>query len=528
MAPNLDFLLNHFRIITALGLNVFPVFPSWADVSYVLGKDEWQRLLEETFPGGRHEHWNGPAGSDCQLDLYTVSRAEAHSHQGLYLSSGLDVNTSPDLLVSGLNMPGITLRPERSYQWTGAIYLHDAGSWDFHFDGAWRSRLSIGERSSASNSGGCGLTGWFPEGWHAFSARATTTRTAGAPISFRWRDPMTQQFLDVPSEFFLRKLPDTPLFRARPVAEPSLSVASARYRFWIEPVIGGRTQDVAVANNSVYMLGPGLEPILCLDFNGKPVPSWLGLRDQRDRPIALPPTHGFLRFGYSLAAAPGGALFLADCWASRVLFIQPDGQLARLVSFASEEHRLSGIAYDPSSDTVLVADSLTGQILRFSSGGERKADWACFGATALCVSPDGQRIYVVVQRRGGIAVLSPDGREVDFWRAVDVTALSRLTCGPRGNVYVLVEGNRLLGFTPEGRILVRMETLPDPLPRHEARQAFKLAIRALDENELLIGLGGVASGFGVVRLQAPPLSPGAPAVEPVPVAVPGQPDDEAE
>lgn len=523
MAPNLSFLLNNFGVVSVLGLNLFPVFPSWADVSYVLGKDEWQKLLEETFPGGRHEHWEGPAGSGCQLDLYTVSRREAHSFQGLYLSSGLDVNTSPDLLVSGLNMPGIALQPGRGYRWTGALYLHDMGMWDFRFEGTRNAILSIGDRTASSSAESCGLSGWFPEGWQSFSARATAPPTAVGPVSFSWRPPGITQLREVPSEAFLRKLPANAIFRARPVVEPGLSVARVRYRYWLEPEIGGRTQDMAFVNTRVYLLGHGPNPILCLDLDGAPVRSWKGLRDQQDRPIELPPTRGFLRFGYSLATAPDGTLFLADCYASRLLFIRPDGQLARLVTFADETHRLSGIAYDTASSTVMVADSLTGQILRFGPDGEPKPGWGCFGATSLCSSPDGQRIYVTTQRRGGIAVLSAEGKEIDFWRAVDVTALSRMTCDPRGNLYVIVEGNRLLGFTPEGRILVRMEVLPDPLPAHESKVAFKLAIRPLDAHELLIGLGGVASGFGVVELQQPPLSPGAPSLEAVPVSGPPQP-----
>ncbi len=528
MAPNLAFLLNNFGVVSALGLNLFPVFPSWSDVSYVLGKEEWQKLLEETFPGGRHERWEGPAGSGCGLDLYTVSRREAHSFQGLYLSSGLDVNTSPDLLVSGLNMPGIALQPDRGYRWTGALYLHQEGLWDFRFDGTRGAILSIGERTASSSAGGCGLSGWFPEGWQAFSARATTARTTVGPISFSWRPPSFDRFSEVPSEVFLRKLPANALFRARPVVEPELSVASVRYRYWVEPEIGGRTQDMAFVNGRIYLLGHGRAPLLCLDLDGAPVRSWKGLRDQQDRPIELPPTRGFLRFGYSLATAPDGTLFLADCYASRLLFIRPDGQLNRLVTFAGETHRLSGIAYDAASSTVLVADSLSGKILRFEPDGEPKPAWNCFGATSLCSSPDGQRIYVTTQRRGGIAVLSAEGREFDFWRAVDVTALSRMTCGPKGNLYVLVEGNRLLGFTPEGRILVRMEVLPDPLPAYESKVAFKLAIRPLDEHELLLGLGGVASGFGVVRLQRPPLSPGAPSLDTVPVIGPPQPKEPSE
>ncbi|MBI4870265.1 MAG: hypothetical protein HY814_01715 [Candidatus Riflebacteria bacterium] len=322
------------------------------------------------------------------------------------------------------------------------------------------------------------------------------------PPLFHWHEERGNFNGEVPEWNFMREMPAHGQFRGRDLSPELQQVSEMRLTFWENWQTMDLLQDMVVAGERVYLLRGGDVPLVCLDLAGKPVSDFRGLRDPTGRPVDLPLAPGFNQYAYSMCRLGNrGAIAIADAIRSQVLLADPTGMVWRIIPMSSQRHKMADIHFDEANRVLMLADPEAGCVLRFDENGSILAPMKCPGVTAACTSPDGSRVYCLVPRRGGFVIFTPDGREVDFWRSVEIEALSRICCDRQGRLFAGAPDGQLIGFTARGEVFLPFASLWPESEELRGNPPTLAAIQVESDDRLLIGLAGPVCGWAEVKLK---------------------------
>lgn len=488
MSPEVRFLTRASGTNLSVGLDPYPRFEPAGDVHFVLGDAPWNSFVTRVYPNGTRFAFRPSTERFTALDVYRVSRADVLARRGTRLIVD-ERDWSQAYDATGFDLESTEHVPPAARKWVAGVRVGRSAWWTW--------RLGVHSLASLTLDGVAlrmNTPVWLSEGWHALEVRQG--REERRPPKVEWADE-SGRFGPVPAADLHRSLPPYSQLRGPVTSDTLLDLCPVDIQLWDTGSREDTLQDLTVSNGRIFSLHTGPVPVRCVRLDGTADPAWSGLRDREGKLSTIRFQRADREFVGGIAAAPEGDLAITDTSNQRVLFFFPDGRLRRVFQLEHPEPGLRGICWDRGSSGFIATLETSGFLFRFSRAGEPRGRIDADAISDLCAAPDGQALYGVAPRLGGIVRLDSRGNQTGFIRCIDVSPLSRLTCDLSGVVHVLVSRSRVFSFTSRGEVCVPLRTLP---LNEGGRPYFATSIGALPGGDLIAGTDGDAKGWVRMKL----------------------------
>ncbi len=486
-----------FGIHVAEGLNPYPTFPPREEPLYVLGSPRWTDLLIPVHSGGQPVMMRDPRTGDPHM-FFQVPGLEAWNHQGVTCRGfGAGRKLLIEEQLGSVDFPDREVAGVTRWEWSGAIYLPEQGSWVLSALGLGQMSLSVGQSSVPLTPSGAILRGEFGEGWHPF--RLQFERGSLNPVApqLLWALQPSQRDREIPRWNLIRQVPDAPALLASKVSRDPLRLVVRSARYWPNAHLDGLQQDLIALDDGILALTSGPNSFRYMSSDGARLPARSRFRASGGSRLRLAMSSDYKGWAWSIDFGTDGTAVLLDAARSRLLLLDREGTETGQIDLAEESRRIEGMAMDPAGRRVILSSPETLELLQVDLHGGPLSSREIEGVFGFCFSADGRRLFAAQPYRGGVAVLdSESGRELDFWRATEVTPLTRLASDEENRVALLVSGGRMMVFDSEGLVLMPPTTLPtwNVGPQGDL-PPFYCAVNSLGAGEWLLGLTGGLGGF---------------------------------